>query len=265
MRGAIKLNDSYRKSKRGWQASSRIRGHSLAKYWDELDDIFYPEYFNQEYNEFFEKENQLKLLKDYDFIIIHKAYENELIKDLHNRGQKIIIDLSDPDYLLGYSNVGRAAQCLASLAHSDAAVVNNKLMISDLEKGYDKPIFYIPDRIDCGDISKPKNLVWFGHYDNKESLTRYLSELKDYNINVICNKPIEGTNFVEYNPETMNDEIKKFDAVFLGDKLNEYKSPNRYLTAVSLGIPVFTIEALRDFGIKKSIEEYKEVIKQICP
>ena len=266
----MKLNDAYRREKRGWHASSRIRGHALAKYWSELDDIFYPEYFNQEYNEFFEKENQLKLLKDYDFIIIHKAYENELIKDLHDRGQKIIIDLSDPDYLLGFSNVGRAGQCLLSLAHSDAAVVNNKLMIDDLEKGYDKPIFYIPDRTDIegSKFIKRKTIVWFGHSDNYPSVLPYIQELsKDYEIITICDRICGLSNlvkFVEYDPNTIESEIRKADAVFLGDRLNEYKSPNRYLTAISLGMPVLTIEALRNFDIRESVKEWKEIIKQLC-
>ena len=69
---------------------------------------------------------------------------------------------------------------------------------------------------------------------------------------------------MEYNPNTIESEIRKADAVFLGDRLNEYKSPNRYLTAISLGMPVLTIEALRNFDIRESVKEWKEIIKQLC-
>lgn len=261
---AIKLCDAYRKEKRGWHASCRIRGHWLAKYWDELDDVFYPDYFKQEYNQFFETKNQLELLKDYDFIIIHKAYETELIRELNLRGQKVIIDLSDPDYLLGYSNVGRAAQCLSSLNNSVAAVVNNKLMIDDLEKGYSKPIFYIPDRIDP-EIILPKNIekiVWYGHSDNNESLIKYLPKLLDYDVIVISDKPIERTKFIEYNPDTINREILKADAVFLGDKLNEYKSPNRWQLARALKMPIVTIDDLK-MDIRESVKEWKNLLTKI--
>lgn len=264
MKVAIKLCDSYRKEKRGWHASSRIRGHCLADNWEELDDIFYPDYFKQEYHEFFKLENQLEKLKNYDAIILHKTYEWELAKALRLRGQKVIVDLSDPDYLLGFSNVGRAGQCLSTLANSDACVVNNEKMIDDLKKGYDKPIFYIPDRVQNILFKKPKKIVWFGHSDNFDSLIKYLPELKDYKIIVISDKPIGmGEEFVKYDPSRINGEILLADAVFLGDKLNEYKSPNRYLTAISLGMPVLTIEALRNFDIKESVKEWKNLLTKI--
>jgi len=264
---AIKLSDSYKKTKRGWHASSRIRGHWLAKYWDELDDIFYPEYFEQEYNEFFETENQLEILEKYDVVIIHKAYETELIKALHDRGQKIVIDLSDPDYLLGFSNVGRAGQCLTSLAHSDACVVNNKKMIEDLKKGYDKPIFYIPDRIDP-EIIEPqeivKEIVWYGHSDNHESIKPLIKSItKQYKLKIISDKPIEGTLFVEYNPATINEEIKKSDAVILGYKMNEYKSSNREQLAIALNMPVIDHIFLNKLSIEESVKEWKNLLNKI--
>ena len=264
MKVAIKLCDAYRKEKRGWHASSRIRGHWLAKYWDELDDIFYPDYFKMEYNEFFKTETQLKLLEGYDAIIIHKAYENELIKELHDRGQKIIIDLSDPDYLLGFSNVGRAGQCLLSLHNSDAAVVNSVLLKHYLREGYDKQIFIIPDRIDPEIIEprKIETLVWFGHSDNAESLRPLLPKLKKYKVKVISDKPIDGTEFVRYDPETINQEIKKADAVFLGERLNPFKSENRWQLARALNMPIVTIDDL-DMSILTSVEQWKQLLTKI--
>lgn len=269
MKIAIKLCDAYRDKERGWHASSRIRGHWLAKYWDECDDIFYPEYFKQEYHAFFETKNQLKLLKDYDVVIFHKTYEWELAKELKLRGKMVIIDLSDPDYLLGFSNVNRAGLCLLTIANSNGVVVNNKLMIDDL-KIYDGFVSYIPDRIDMEDsqFTRPEKIVWFGHSDNYGSITPYIEELSEnYQVITISDKPCGLSNlveFVEYHPNTINQEIKKADAVFLGKKLNKYKSPNRYLTAVSLGMPVLTIEALRNFDIRQSVEEYKQVICELA-
>lgn len=268
MKIAIKLCDSYRKERRGWHASSRIRGHWLAKYWDELDDIFYPDYFKQEYHEFFKLENQLDKLKDYDAIIMHKTYEFELAKQLRLRKQKVVVDLSDPDYLLGFANVGRAGQCMLTLNNSDACVVNNEKMIDDLKKGYDKPIFYIPDRIDPK-LIEPRNIktiVWYGHSDNIQSLMPYLERLtKKYKVKVISDKPIlpiYQTEFIEYNPETINDEIKKCDAVFLGDKLNEYKSPNRLQLAKALNKPIITSDEL-DISILESVKEWKNLLTKI--
>lgn len=271
MRIAIKLSDSYKGQKRGWHASCRIRGHWLAKYWDELDDIFYPEYFNQTNGEFFKLDNQLEKLKDYDAVILHKTYEFELARKLRERGQKVIVDLSDPDYLLGFSDVHRAGLCLMTLNNSDACVVNNKLMTEDLQEGYGKPIFYIPDRVNPKIIESNniKNLVWFGHSDNRDS---YISSALPlgrlgYKLTIISDKPAEGflgkeTRFIPYNPDTINDEIKKCDAVFLGDKLNEYKSPNRWQLARALNMPIVTIDDL-DMDIRESVKEWKNLLTKI--
>lgn len=263
MKIAIKCCDAYRKEKRGWHASSRIRGHWLAEYWDELDDIFYPDYFKQEYHEFFELENQLEKLKDYDVVILHKTYEWELAKALRLRGQKVVIDLSDPDYLIDYSGIHRSALCLLTIFHSDALVVNNEKMIEDL-KSYDKPICYIPDRIDPKIIETENTtyLVWFGHSDNAESLTRNLSKLKGHKITAITDKPIEGVEFIKYNPETICNDIKLFDAVFLGDKLSEYKSTNRWQLARALNMPIVTIDDL-DMDMKESVKEWENLLTKI--
>ena len=147
MKTALKLCDSYKKVERGTHASCRIRGHWLADRWDELDDIFYPEYFGQTNGEFFKMENQLEKLKGYDVIILHKAYEWELAKNLRERGQKVVVDLADPDFLLGHSDAHRAGLCMMTLNNADAIVLNAKPMIESL-KHYDKPIFVITDRVD---------------------------------------------------------------------------------------------------------------------
>lgn len=278
MKVAIKLVDSYRRNKRGWHASSRIRGHFLAKYWDELDDIFYPEDFKQEYNEFHSLKNQLKILKDYEYIILHKTYDYKLAKALALRGHKLILDLSDPDFLLGFSDINRAGMCYLTMTNCTAIVINNYLIETELIKGTDKPIFYIPDRIDLEAHQPQKiihreqmtDLVWFGHSDNHKSILPYLDELRGYNLKVISDRPIAGAEFVQWNPETANQEIVKADCVILGqhpDEIQRWKSCNRRQTAYALKMPVVytpdQLERMKDVKnrIKDAENGFKYVIK----
>lgn len=292
MKIAIKLSDATRKEKRGWHASCRIRGHWLADNWDELDDIFYPDYFKQEYHDFFRTENQMELLKDYDVVILHKAYEYRLAEQLKLAGKKLIMDLSDPDYLLGFSTIGRAGMCLMTMNYCDAVVVNSVSMMSDLY-GYGKPVFFIPDRIDFKKISAQKKehrekieeIVWFGHSDNFLSIKPYVSEItKNYRLRIIADKPIDGCEFTPYDPDTICQEIIKSDLIILGDKLSRYKSNNRVVLSWALGMPVINLpkeiksvekkeqredlvssclELVKDFDIKKSVEEYKDLLTKI--
>ena len=71
---ALKLGDSYGKEQRGYLASSRIRGHWLAKYWTQADDCFYPEEFPKYEGDFFNPDNQMEILKDYEAVIFNKTY-----------------------------------------------------------------------------------------------------------------------------------------------------------------------------------------------
>ena len=298
MKIAIKLYDAYRKQKRGWHASSRIRGHWLADNWDELDDIFYPDYFKQEYHSFFEIENQLRLLKDYDVVIFHKTYEWKLAKELREQGKKVIIDFSDPDYILGFSNLARASQCLMTMENSNAIVVNLLQIKNDL-KIVGKPVVYIPDRIDFKKFEPKKEhkekieeLAWFGHSDNFTSILPYVEQIiRKYKLKIIADKGIKGTEFVAYHPDTINGEIVKSDLVILGDKIHPYKfddenplSDNRKLTAMALGMPVIRMpkeifqfldkdkreeevknnnELIKDWGVEQSVKEWKELINKL--
>lgn len=292
---AIKMCDSYKKYKRGWHASSRIRGHWLAKSFPEMDDIFYPEYFKQSNFDFFQMGNQLRLLKDYDVVVLHKTYEWELARELVKQGKKVIVDLSDPDFLLGHSDVNRAGLCLMTMAQSTVLVVHSLLMKHELRKGTDKPIYIIPDRMDL-EYHKPqkkehneelKKLVWFGHSDNIDSSLK-IYDLSDYEVRIVSDQPTEGVEFVQWTPESVNEEIIKADCVFIGRQkydIDKWKSNNRVLTSYALKMPVaYTPEDLEKlksrearienaeegykmvterFDIRQSVREYKQIFNKL--
>ena len=276
---AFKLGDSYGKEKRGYLASSRIRGHWVAKYWNQADDIFYKEEFPTFKDNFFDTKTQLHLLRDYDVVIINKTYEHALAGELLKQGKKVIVDLCDPDWLLSHSSVQRSNDCLKTLKNATCAVVNGEEMKEELKKVFNKPIYIIPDRMDFNSYpvrkekhrDKIKSLVWYGYNENLRVLEPYLTGIleMDYEITIISDKFFEGTpiitskdpskyiTFKVWHPETVNEQIIKHDIVFIGHDpdpdLRKWKSNNRALTGYALGMPVaYTLEDLMKLKTKES-------------
>jgi len=277
----LKLGDSYGKEKRGYLASSRIRGHNLSKYWPECDDIFYPEEFGQTSEEFFNPRNQFNILKDYDVVILNKTYEWRLAKMLKYNGQIVIVDMCDPDHLLTHSSPQRVKDCLATLEYATAVVVNGQEMQKSVAEVYEGEIHIIPDRMDLNDLpqktkhnEKMERIVWYGYSENLRVLEPYLKDIIDLGleITVISDKffdnlliagckyrPQDKITFKVWHPETINEQILAHDAVFVGDDLDAYyskfKSNNRAMTAYSLGMPVaWDIDDLKRLQSKVSRE-----------
>ena len=282
-RVAIKLADSYSKEKKGYLASSRIRGHWLAENWSQADDFFYPEEFPQYQDDFFNPENQFKILKDYEVVIFNKTYEWRLAKMLKKNGQIVIVDFCDPDFLLSHSSEQRVADCLKTLQYADTAVVNGEAIKKELSKVYKGRIDIIPDRIDL-ESCKPqklkhnkelKNIVWYGYSENLRVLEPYLKQIINMGlyITIISDKffenlfligckydPKERINFKFWHPESINKRIIKCDVVFVGkDKnpyLSKFKSDNRAELGYALGMPVAwdinDLKSFKDYNIRVS-------------
>lgn len=259
---AAKCGDSYAKEKRGYLASSRIRIHWLSKYWDELDDCFYPEEFNQTSEKFFRVENQLKILKDYDVVIFNKTYEWRLAKELTERGQKVIVDMCDPDHLLSHSSKQRINDCLETFKYCAAIVVNGYEMRESVGGVAKKPIYIVPDRLDL-EWHEPrktihniemKRLVWYGYNENLRVLEPYLYDIlsQGYDLTVLSDKFFSSLvlpggwgkqiTFKVWDPESANRIIRQHDCVFVGrdpdEYLRQFKSNNRAITSWALGLPV---------------------------
>ena len=259
---AAKCCDSYGKESRGYLASSRIRIHWLSRSWPECDDYFYPEDFNQTSEQFFKVDNQLKILKDYDAVILNKTYEWRFARELQKRGQKVIVDCCDPDWLLSHSSKQRMNDCLETFKNCDVIVVNGEEMKLSVEKVTKKPVRIIPDRLDLEwheprketQNDEMKRLVWYGYNENLRVLEPYLFDIlsQGYELTVLSDKFFlslvlpggwgKQITFKIWDPFTANEIIKQHDCVFIGkdpdDYLRQFKSNNRALTAFALGLPV---------------------------
>ena len=262
---AVKLGDAYSKEKKGYLASSRIRGHWLAKHWPECDDHFYPENFPQYAGDFFKPENQFAILKDYSVVIFNKTYEWRLAEKLKENGQAVIVDFCDPDFLLSHSSEQRVKDCLKTLRYADLAVVNGEAIKQELKKFYKGPIEIVPDRIDF-EFYQPRKevhredlrkVVWYGYSENLRVLEPYLKDILDRGIEVmiISDKffenffladckydPSEMITFKVWEPASYCQHIVSCDAVFIGRDtdpyLSKFKSPNRAMAGYALGMPV---------------------------
>ena len=286
----VKLADSYRnESRRNILASSRIRGHALAKYWAECDDNFYPSDYKWQGNDFFSIKTQLDNLEQYDIVIMNKTYEAELVRRLRERGQKVILDMCDPDWQEPYySDENRKKKCLEMMKEVDVIVVNGIEMFNSVKKIFPKkPIYIIPDRLDL-EWHKPrkkfhrkelKKICWYGYSPNLITLEPYIKNILEMklqlliisdkffeNLMVISDvKPKDYISFKKWDLATINKLIIKQDCVFLGDKLTKWKSNNRQLTAWALKMPVARnikdLKQLKDVNerIKNAEEGYKLV------
>jgi len=284
-RVAMKLGDAYGKEKRGYLASSRIRGHWVAKYWPECDDYFYPEEFNQTSEQFFDPQNQLRLLRGYDVVIFNKAYEWRVAKKLKGIGIRIVVDFCDPDFLLSHSSAQRVADCFKILAFTDLAVVNGEPLKKALQKYFKKRIEVIPDRIDLEGLPKKdsydelRRIIWYGYSENLRVLEPYLKNVIDMGLEITIvsdkiGKPIilndckyppkDRITFKVWHADSVNEQIISHDVVFIGKDLDPYlsqfKSNNRAVLGWALKMPVaWDIEDLKKLQSKK--ERLKNAIE----
>lgn len=210
--------------------SSRIRGTWLANYWDEAE--------------------RFVMGKKYSVIIFQKAYWTEYAKEF--KGIKIL-DLCDPDFLhFNYKTMEMIEEC-------DAITTSTKALKETIEKFTDKPVVFIPDRMDLNYHNEYKvhrreaeTLVWFGYSTNFPLLETAISFLskhrlklivisdKDYILPMGFEKTIPLVNY-RWNAQTVNRNIIKGDIVLNPSSRKgkwKYKSDNKSITSYLLNMPV---------------------------
>jgi len=208
--------------------SSRIRAQWLCNYWPDAE-IY-------------------KQGKKYDVIVFQKSYWVKMAEKF--KGIKIF-DICDADFLhWGYHTAEMIENC-------DAVVASTKTLAEQFGKFTDKPVVYIPDRIDIKKfiekkkhVGRAKTAVWFGYSDNYPLLNSAIVALEKLELNliVISNGIYNpGSIFtgkcsnVKWDAETINSEILKGDIV-LNPRIEsgrwKFKSNNKTLMSWALGMPV---------------------------
>jgi len=203
-----------------------------------------------------------------DFVIFQKRYqkrEQELAKKCKG---KIILDLSDPDWIK-WPNRQKDLINMANLAHC-ITTSSTKLAKYFQKRGYKAKC--IPEGFDFNTIPPPikkeprTTICWHGNSGNERYLNilveplNKLSKEFDFNLKIIVNPPASEIPKFKFNPkviewklETHLEEIAKchigISPLFL-DEWCSYKNPHKMLTYMALGLP----------AVGTAIPSYKEII-----
>jgi hypothetical protein len=261
--------------------SSRIRGRWLWENWK----AEYPEDECERY----------VIGKKYDAMIFQKVYWKPMLKAYE--GIKII-DLCDPDWLEGRDVMEYVSMC-------DYCTTSTEPLAEYIRKFVKTPVKCIPDRVELKEhtprgehIGRAKKIAWFGYSHNTHYLHQTLEALKEYalELHVISNQAFQSpvgigfNNIVNHNYSYPNvhDLIKTCDLYLSPERMDAkgiYKSSNKELTAMALGVPVVRtqddLERLLDadernkqvtsdlqevgekWDIKYSVRELKGILSEI--
>lgn len=223
--------------------------------------------------------SRFKQGEKYDAVIFQKAYWIDYAEKY--TGIKVL-DLCDPDWL------DMGARVIQMLTLCDAVTTSSLELAKYMSKITDKPVWYIPDRVDMADhkqkkkhVGRARSVVWFGYAQNFEAIDSAAKVLVDLDLEliVISNKPyhppralaskLDITNYA-WGPDTVNDDILKADIVInpkLAGPRFKYKSNNKTLKSWALGMPVaesdrelkaFLTEGARKEEAAKRIKEVEE-------
>jgi len=180
--------------------SSRIRGEWLVNHWEDAE-IF-------------------RHGADYDVVIYQKAYFVEHARAF--KGIKIF-DICDADFLhYGYRTMEMIEEC-------DAVTCSSEALAEQFKKFTDKPVVYIPDRIDLDTINVKKEhfgdaevIVWYGYSTGfylLKSIVPLLSKMgltllviSDSDFNIGAGDKLNVIN-KRWNEATVNEDIIKGDIV----------------------------------------------------
>lgn len=240
--------------------SSRIRVDNLIKYWGDEDEV---ERFHQG--------------KQYDVTVLQKAYWPEYAAAAP--GIKIL-DMCDADWIAGGYKI------METLEHCHAVTCSSMAIASFMAGVTDKPVAYIPDRIDFEviegkfkeHVGEAKTIAWFGYHQNHEMLSSAMRALAKRNLELIVvsdktfvwNRDLEDVEVTNYpwNQHTWIDDILRADIVINPQYDTghwKFKSNNKTTQAWAIGMPVAHTDKELDLFIseeartKEAEEKYKLV------
>lgn len=257
--------ENYETRQKDSVGSSRIRVNWVVKYWPEAEEF--------------------QIAKKYDVVIFQKAYFSRYMKIYD--GIKII-DLCDPDWM----DKKPVVECIDLC---DAVTCSSKGLFDFVKSITDKPVYFIPDRVDLSaiqDIKKhkgrAKTVAWYGYHNNFKMVDLALPTIKRLGLQLVVfsdfpyypTTAIQGIdeqwiqlnikNF-KYNQETLFRDLVEYSDVVINPKSQEgkykYKSDNKTVIAWALGLPVaqdsedlelFVEEVERQRESEKRLIEVKE-------
>lgn len=243
--------------------SSRIRGRWIWETWNKL----YPKDICE----------QFVIGRRYDVLVFQKVYWEDMLEKFD--GLKVI-DLCDPDWLEGRDVMRYVNAC-------DICTTSGENLKEFIQKFTTTPVHCIPDRIKLDEHiprephkGKARKICWMGYSHNQHYIypcLEFLAE-KGLELTVISNQqyaPPKGFSFVKivnypYTYPQVHDRIKECDLYLVpetDDAKGHFKTNNKALTAMALGVPVVRVpddlnrlmdEDVRNKQMEEDLKEIKE-------
>lgn len=211
--------------------SSKIRCDWLINYWKDAERFMYG--------------------AKYDVIIYQKVYYPKHAKLF--KGIKIL-DLCDPDWLhWGY-------QTMAMIEEVDAITCSSEELAKSLKNFTDKPVVYIPDRVDLEKFKgnkihegDAKTVAWLGYGHNFCMLEPAVGSLIKRGLKLIIVSdrnflPSAGHSKIDYESvgfewDTLEEDLKKHNVDFILNPKSQtgswkYKSENKSYISWAMGYPI---------------------------
>lgn len=187
-----------------------------------------------------------------DIIVLQKILDIQLLNKLRKLNKFICFDTDD---LLPNMN--------DMIIYADLVIVSTEYLKSILIN-LNPNIIVVPNSLDISDINiAPKiyerthKLVWFGNHQNSYILDRYGIR------NMV--KTISNGGDIEYNKDTIDSELQKFDICLIPQERNKHtlaKTHCRFIKALYLGLPCFISDMPEYMSFAEQINYPSELIIQ---
>ena len=162
-------------------------------------------------------------------VVFAKPQAEEIFKMALARasGSRVIVDFCDDHFEWDYYK--------EALQFADLATCPTVRMAEIIKQHAPEclSIAIVPDPYEYPEETphfKGLNLLWYGHFVNKESLFRVLPSISEYPIRIVSN--FKGS--IPWSKETMLEEFATADIVII-PATEDYKSPNRAVEAIRQG------------------------------
>lgn len=237
-------------------------------------------------------------LKECDVVIFYSNLnDKDLVKELHDKGIKIIFDMTDPHWdFIDYDQSGKSRELLdLIMPYVDVVTVpTDELKYTFLQYRTDKIIKIIPDSVNFKTHKTQKahtdkdkfRICWYGSYGNIGSIDLAREDLErlglEYDITLVClydRGKVEVEPFKNIKLECLEWSEEETIKTILDSDLainprysnwKSYKSNNKTIKAHALGVPCIEYDfyteikrfldssELRNQEAKKRLEEAKQ-------
>jgi hypothetical protein len=166
---------------------------------------------------------------DTDIVVISKPWALDFAKQIKADGKTLVVDFCDDHF--NHPAIGGLYREFAALA--DHCVAPTPVMASRIPH---KSVAVIPDPYEFAEISPHADgdkLLWFGHNAGIRALDPYA---RHPNLTIVTGPKVKEGHVLYSQDSLVNEMVKANQAIFPTMKGHEYKSANRVINALRMGL-----------------------------